>query len=102
MEKSPILYIVLAETAKVRGFKNLCNKIRIFFSGAAPESVQIGKEYLCTGNNCNDLTGDSIDLSPPNPSGTSGPVDPDRLGFIHDVMTGVFRFYLCDVFLSHL
>ena len=54
------------------------------FLGAAPESVQIGKEYLCTGNNCNDLSGDSIDLSPPNPSGTSGPVDPDRLGFIHD------------------
>ena len=55
--------------------------VRTFPSAAAPESVQIGKEYLCTGNNCNDLTGDSIDLSPPNPSGTSGPVDPDRLGF---------------------
>ena len=54
-----------------------------FLSAAAPESVQIGKEYLCTKNNCNDLTGDSIDLSPPNPSGTSGPVDPDRLGFNH-------------------
>ena len=43
--------------------------------------MQIGKEYLCTENQCNDLTGDSIDLSPPNPSGVSGPVDPDRQGF---------------------
>ena len=46
--------------------------------GPAGENVQIGKEYFCTGNQCNDLTGDSIDLSPPNPSGISGPIDPDR------------------------
>ena len=51
--------------------------------------MQIGKEYLCSENQCNDLTGDRIDLSPPNPSGVSGPVDPERQEFKPDVFVQI-------------
>ena len=59
--------------------------------------MQIGKEYLCTENQCNDLTGDRIDLSPPNPSGVSGPVDPDRQRFKNIYPLTHFTTYRSDL-----